>query len=90
MVSSQLIRLSTTATQYSGIQLKNDPAVLAWETGNELQIKGQPFTNWTEEIAAFLKAGSIAFQVLPARRARGFVVEDLRSEWWKRARLACA
>jgi len=35
--------------------LKDEPAILAWETGNELFIKGEPFTNWTSEIATFMK-----------------------------------
>lgn len=41
--------------RYSGNLLKYEPTILAWETGNELQIKSSPFTNWTNEIAAFVK-----------------------------------
>ena len=41
--------------KYSGLLLKDDPAVLAWETGNELFIKGEPFYNWTAKIATFIK-----------------------------------
>eukprot|EP00927_Polykrikos_kofoidii_P083164 TRINITY_DN8457_c0_g1_i1.p1 TRINITY_DN8457_c0_g1~~TRINITY_DN8457_c0_g1_i1.p1 ORF type:complete len:530 (-),score=56.78 TRINITY_DN8457_c0_g1_i1:37-1626(-) len=47
--------LLTHVNQYTGIALKDDPAILAWETGNELQISFPPFTNWTEEIAAYIK-----------------------------------
>ncbi len=36
----------------TGIQYKNDKAILAWETGNELQC---PFS-WTKEIAAYIKS----------------------------------
>ncbi|MFH1194816.1 MAG: cellulase family glycosylhydrolase [bacterium] len=37
---------------YTGVQYKNDKAILAWETGNELDA---PYS-WTKEIAAFIKS----------------------------------
>ncbi len=36
---------------YTGVAYKDDPTILAWETGNELV----PPTDWTQEIATFLK-----------------------------------
>lgn len=38
--------------RYTGRRYCDEPAVLAWETGNELM----PPANWTADIAAFLKA----------------------------------
>lgn len=37
---------------FTGISYKDDKAILAWETGNELQA---PFS-WTKEIAAYIKS----------------------------------
>jgi hypothetical protein len=39
----------------SGVALKNDPAILAWETGNELGNPTPP-TSWTTIIANYLKS----------------------------------
>ncbi len=36
---------------YTGIAYKNDPTILAWETGNELQ----PPTKWTQTISTYIK-----------------------------------
>lgn len=36
---------------YTGIAYKNDPSILAWETGNELH----PPTSWTRTIADYIK-----------------------------------
>lgn len=36
----------------TGLALKDDPTVLAWETGNEIR----PPSAWTEEIAGFIKS----------------------------------
>ena len=41
--------------QYSGNLMKDEPTILAFETGNELMTKGQPFDDWANEIATFLK-----------------------------------
>eukprot|EP00750_Incisomonas_marina_P018166 INCI2737.2.p1 GENE.INCI2737.2~~INCI2737.2.p1 ORF type:complete len:688 (-),score=97.25 INCI2737.2:863-2926(-) len=41
--------------QFTGVALRDEPAILAWETGNELPLKGAPFSNWTSEIATYLK-----------------------------------
>lgn len=38
---------------YTGIKYKNDPAILAWETGNELVPKS---STWTHDIAAYIKS----------------------------------
>ena len=40
--------------RYTGIRLKDDPTILAWETGNELSNPNPP-AEWTEEIASFVK-----------------------------------
>ncbi|HJQ67764.1 MAG TPA: cellulase family glycosylhydrolase [Blastocatellia bacterium] len=37
----------------TGVQYKDDPAILAWETGNELEADPQ---EWTEEMARFIKS----------------------------------
>lgn len=37
---------------YTGIQYKNDPSILAWETGNELNAPD----SWTADIAAYIKS----------------------------------
>lgn len=37
---------------YTGVRYKDDKAILAWETGNELQ----PPDSWTSEIAAYIKS----------------------------------
>jgi hypothetical protein len=37
---------------YTGIPYKDDPTILAWETGNELQ----PPTSWTQTISTFIKS----------------------------------
>lgn len=40
----------------TGILIKNDPAILAWETINEGQLnKGPPPSDWTIDIAKFIK-----------------------------------
>jgi len=36
----------------TGLALKNDPTILAWETGNEIK----PPTSWTQEIAKYIKS----------------------------------
>ncbi|OXS58411.1 hypothetical protein B1A99_14480 [Cohnella sp. CIP 111063] len=37
---------------YTGVRYKDDPAILAWETGNELMVAPE----WMSEIAAFYKS----------------------------------
>ena len=37
---------------YTGIPYKDDPTILAWETGNELQ----PPTSWTQTISTYIKS----------------------------------
>ena len=37
---------------YTGIAYKNDPTIMAWETGNELD----PPTTWTQIISAYIKS----------------------------------
>jgi mannan endo-1,4-beta-mannosidase len=37
---------------YTGIAYKNDPTIMAWETGNELF----PPTNWTQTISTYIKS----------------------------------
>jgi hypothetical protein len=38
--------------RYTGVAYKNDPTIMAWETGNELQ----PPSRWTQLIAAYIKS----------------------------------
>ncbi len=37
---------------YTGVAYKNDPTIMAWETGNELQ----PPTAWTQNISSYIKS----------------------------------
>lgn len=45
--------------RYTGIAYKDDPAILAWETGNELTVSPDPWSSthvdWTEDIAHHIK-----------------------------------
>ncbi len=46
---------------YTGVKYKDDPAILAWETGNELRPENANknlavFDKWTSDIAAFIKS----------------------------------
>lgn len=43
---------------YTGVAYKNDPAIMAWETGNELLWVDNPqaFKNWTQNIADYIKS----------------------------------
>ncbi|KAF8588241.1 glycoside hydrolase family 5 protein [Ramaria rubella] len=45
--------------QFTGVALKDDPTILAWETGNELSAErfgdGPAPPAWTKEIATFIK-----------------------------------
>lgn len=55
--------------KYTGVVLKDEPTILAWETGNELQQQGQPFTNWTDSLAAYIKETLGAKQLVMDGRA---------------------
>ncbi len=52
-LSVMLNRVNT----YTGVAYKNDPTILAWETGNELGWYDNPtqLKNWTQQIADYLK-----------------------------------
>jgi mannan endo-1,4-beta-mannosidase len=49
----------THINRYTGIAYRNDPAILAWETGNELTVQPNSWTSphvgWTEDIAQHIK-----------------------------------
>lgn len=47
-ISQILNRVNT----YTGVAYKNDPTIMAWETGNELST---PPTSWTQTIANYIK-----------------------------------
>ncbi|KAK4051914.1 hypothetical protein OIV83_002619 [Microbotryomycetes sp. JL201] len=70
--------------QFTGVALKDDPTILAWETGNELGAwmlrAGAPTKEWTEDIAAFIK--SFAPNQLVADGTDGLIDESgvLRNE----------
>lgn len=49
---------------YTGIAYKNDPTIMAWETGNELQ----PPTSWTQRISTYIKSIDHNHLVLDGRR----------------------
>lgn len=48
--------------KYTGVALKNEPAIMGWETGNELSYlnyiakDGPPPVSWTTEIARYVKS----------------------------------
>ncbi|BGO96958.1 hypothetical protein NBRC10513v2_002556 [Rhodotorula toruloides] len=52
--------LLTHVNQYTGVALKDDPTILAWETGNELGGYmlggGAPPAPWTKSIATYIKS----------------------------------
>ena len=50
--------------RYTGVLFKDDPAILAWESGNELQILGEPFVTWTADLARFIKVDVGAQQLV--------------------------
>jgi hypothetical protein len=53
---------------YTGIAYKNDPSILAWETGNELTVYptawDTTYVNWTDDIAAYIKTTCGAQQLV--------------------------
>lgn len=58
---SELLNHTNTRT---GVKLRDEPAILAWETGNELQIKEEPFVSWTEALARHIKEVAGAQQLV--------------------------
>ncbi|KAM0788312.1 hypothetical protein ACM66B_001455 [Microbotryomycetes sp. NB124-2] len=70
--------------QFTGVAYKDDPTIMAWETGNELGAwmlrAGAPTKEWTEDIAAFIK--SFAPNQLIADGTDGLIDESgvLRNE----------
>ena len=44
--------LLTHVNRYTGVAYRDDPTIMAWETGNELQ----PPTRWTQLISAYIKS----------------------------------
>ncbi len=54
--------------QYTGVALKDDPTVMAWETGNELFDAP---TSWTQTIAAYIKHTVNAKQLVADGSAAG-------------------
>ncbi|KNZ61406.1 uncharacterized protein VP01_1404g2 [Puccinia sorghi] len=50
----------THVNQYTGIAYRDDPTILAWETGNELGAfdleEGAPPASWTNSIARYIKS----------------------------------
>ena len=64
--------------QYTGIAYKDDPTIMAWETGNELQnASGTWDDNWTQTIAQYIK--SIAPNQLVADGHQANSSKDLTS-----------
>lgn len=43
----------TRVNQFNGLAYKDDPAIMCWETGNEM---APPSTSWTSTIAAYIKS----------------------------------
>ncbi|KAI5480356.1 glycoside hydrolase family 5 protein [Pseudohyphozyma bogoriensis] len=57
---SYISTLLTHKNQFTGLAYKDDPTILAWETGNELGAydlqEGAPPANWTDAIAKHIKS----------------------------------
>jgi hypothetical protein len=41
---------------YTGVRYKDDKAILAWETGNEMPLNEPNINTWTAEMAAYIKS----------------------------------
>jgi len=54
-----IYQILTRTNTYNGLQYRNDPTILAWETGNELGAyigeEGYPPASWTDEIVTGIK-----------------------------------
>lgn len=61
----------------TGVAYKDDPAVLAWETGNEL---GSPH-DWTREIAAYIKELDAKHLVLDGRQEEVLERESIQNPY---------
>jgi hypothetical protein len=58
---------------YTGIKYRDDKAILAWETGNELEA---PFP-WTKELAAYIKSLDTNHLLLLGTNARELTSEEI-------------
>lgn len=54
-IQAYLKHLLTHVNPYTMVAFKDEPTILAWETGNELHQGDAPFTNWTQDIARYIK-----------------------------------
>ncbi len=61
---------------YTGVKYKDDPAILAWESGNELE---SPHT-WTAKIAAYLQKADTNHLVIDGRHTRVLHEECIADE----------
>ena len=51
--------------RYTGIKYKDDPTILAWETGNELAVAGDwIYSAWTDEVSRHIKLTEGAQQLV--------------------------
>ncbi|KAK4058341.1 hypothetical protein OIO90_000499 [Microbotryomycetes sp. JL221] len=84
MFKSYIRTMLEHVNQFTGVAYKDDPTIMAWETGNELGAwmlrAGAPTKEWTEDIAAFIK--SFAPNHLVADGTDGLIDESgvLRNE----------
>jgi len=60
----------------SGTMLKDEPTILAWELGNELQLSGPVAAAWAESTAAFIKHDLRARQLVMDGRDGAQFVHD--------------
>lgn len=76
---NRINHILTHVNQYSGVAIKDDPTIMLWETGNELENSGvsTPANTWTSTIAAYIK--SIAPNALVADGFGGNGGRDLTS-----------
>jgi hypothetical protein len=78
-ISTLLNRRNT----YNGTLYKDEPAILAWETGNELSLwkgnkeyNGPPPPAWTADIATYIRAQGAKQLIMDGTNIRGKVTED--------------
>eukprot|EP01084_Bolivina_argentea_P159233 277348_1 len=72
-------KLLTHVNNYTGVALKDEPTILAWETGNELGQSGTPMPpSWSQMICEYIKSITSKQLVLDGRS--GINSEELKMD----------